>query len=199
MRKFLLGAVLSLLLFVPVLTFAQLDLGGDLVSGAASRAGYAEATDTTFAETIGTVIKAFLSFVGVIFLVLMVYAGFLWMNARGDESQVEKAQDIIRAAIIGMAITVGAYSITAFVVPRIVEKTAGPASDSNGGTNNNNAGDRVGCCELCEVAGPLGFCAGNSKLRIKVDTEDECKQRLENSRGEFQAYQFGQVSNGSCH
>ena len=128
----------------------------------------------------------------------MVYAGFLWMNARGDDSQIEKAQDIIRAAIIGMAITVGAYSITAFVVPRIVEKTAGPASDSNGGAVDNGNADRVNCCELCEVAGPLGTCAGNSRLRIKVDTEQECQQRLQSSGGEFQSYQFGQVNNGSC-
>ena len=46
------------------------------------------------------------------------------MTARGDESKVEKAISTMRQAIIGLVITVGAYSITQFVVPRIVERTA---------------------------------------------------------------------------
>ena len=111
--------------FVATSVYA-IDLGQELIKDTAKNIGYAEATETTFAETIGYVIRMLLSFVGVIFLVLMVYAGFLWMTARGEEAQVEKAISIIRAAIIGLIITVGAYSITAFVVPRIVDRTASP-------------------------------------------------------------------------
>ena len=62
---------------------------------------------------------------GVIFLVLMVYAGYLWMTARGTEEQIEKAKKIIMAAMIGLIITLGAYSITAFVVPAILERAVG--------------------------------------------------------------------------
>lgn len=115
---------LLILLSVTTTVFAQ-NLGGDLVKKAAGEAGYKEdTTETTFAETLGTVVKAALSFVGIIFLSLMVYAGFLWMTARGEESQVEQAQEIIKQSIIGLIITVGAYSITAFVVPAILERTA---------------------------------------------------------------------------
>lgn len=104
-----------------------IDLGGDYARQAAKKAGYSEnTTETTFAQTLGTVVKAALSFVGVIFLSLMVYAGFLWLNSRGDETQIDKAKEIIKAAIIGLIITVGAYSITAFVVPRVLERTTGP-------------------------------------------------------------------------
>lgn len=65
-----------------------------------------------------TVIKAILSITGLIFLILMVYAGMLWMTARGDEGQVDKAKEIIQAAIIGLAVTVSAYAITVFVTSR---------------------------------------------------------------------------------
>jgi len=54
----------------------------------------------------------------------MVYAGYLWMTARGESDQVDKAKKIIVQSIIGLVITVGAYSITAFVVPALLKRTA---------------------------------------------------------------------------
>ena len=123
MRKIFYSFVLVVMFFLPLAQVTALNLGQDLVNKTADKAGFQEATATTFAETIGTVIKAALSFVGVVFLVLMVYAGYLWMTARGAEEQIEKSKKIITAAIIGLIITVGAYSITAFVVPAILART----------------------------------------------------------------------------
>ena len=75
-------------------------------------------------DSVGTVVGSFinaaLTLVGIIFLALMVYAGVLWMTARGKDEQIEKAKSVIMAAIIGIVITLGAYSISAFVVPRIL-------------------------------------------------------------------------------
>lgn len=74
-------------------------------------------------ETIGgvitTVIKALLSLLGIIFIVLIIMAGFHWMTARGEEEKIKKAQDTIRAAIIGLIIIVAAYVITHFVFTRL--------------------------------------------------------------------------------
>lgn len=67
----------------------------------------------------GRVINTALSLVGLIFLILMVYGGYLWMTARGDESQVEKAQMIIRNAIIGLVLVLAAYAITVLVTTRL--------------------------------------------------------------------------------
>ena len=69
-------------------------------------------------KVVGGMINAALTLVGMIFLVLMVYAGYLWMTARGEESQVEQSKKIITAAIIGMILVVSAYSITYFVTSR---------------------------------------------------------------------------------
>lgn len=81
-----------------------------------SIAGKAGVSSVGSAETVaGTVIKAVLSVTGLIFLILMVYAGILWMTARGDESIVEKSKDTIQAALIGLALTVSAYAITVFI------------------------------------------------------------------------------------
>ena len=66
----------------------------------------------------GTVINTALSLVGILFLVLMVYAGYLWMTARGEESQVEKAKKIVYSSMIGLGLTLGAYAITVLITSR---------------------------------------------------------------------------------
>lgn len=114
--------VLSFFLVVPV--FA-LDLGQGLVKDTAKEAGYGEATETTLAETVGTVIKAVLSLVGVVFTFLMAYAGNMWLTARGDEGEIEKAQKLITGAIMGLVITLAAYTLSNFAVNALIEKATG--------------------------------------------------------------------------
>lgn len=57
-------------------------------------------------------IKPALSLIGVLFFALMVYGGFTWMTARGNSKQVDKAKDIIVAAVIGAVIVSAAYALT---------------------------------------------------------------------------------------
>ena len=64
---------------------------------------------------IGNLIGTTLSIIGVIFFILMVYAGFKWMTARGNEEGVKEAQKTIIAAIIGLVVVLSAYAITNFV------------------------------------------------------------------------------------
>jgi len=73
------------------------------------------ATDTSLAGIVATVVKAFLGLLGIIFLVLIIYAGFEWMTAQGDEKKVDKAKDTLTRAVIGLIIIIAAYSITYFV------------------------------------------------------------------------------------
>jgi len=124
--KRLIAVTVSFAFFLGVVSNVYaIDLGNNYVQNAATKAGYASDTnETTFAETLGVVVQAALSFVGIIFLSLMVYAGYLWMTARGETDQVDKAKRIIIQSIIGLIITVGAYSITAFVVPAVLKRTA---------------------------------------------------------------------------
>jgi len=65
--------------------------------------------------TIGKFIYTFLSILGAIFVILIIYAGYNWMTASGEEQKVEKAKDTIRRAIIGLIITVSASAIWTFV------------------------------------------------------------------------------------
>lgn len=77
-------------------------------------------TSRTLPEIIGSIINVFLGFLGIIFLVLLLYAGFLWMTAQGEPKQVEKAKEILKQSIIGLIIIVAAFAISNFVLTSLV-------------------------------------------------------------------------------
>lgn len=64
---------------------------------------------------VGSVIGIVLSYVGVIFFVLIVYGGLMWMTAQGNDQKVAKAKELIINATIGLIIVLSAYAITSFV------------------------------------------------------------------------------------
>ncbi|MDD2681108.1 MAG: pilin [Patescibacteria group bacterium] len=77
--------------------------------------------DPNFLSTkVGNVIGIVLSFVGVVFLILMIFAGLTWMTAAGNQEKVTKAKDLMINAIIGLVIVMAAYAITAFVGDRLI-------------------------------------------------------------------------------
>ena len=73
----------------------------------------------TLEGTVVLVINGILGLLGIIFLVLVLYAGFLWMTAAGNEDQVTKAKSILTTSIIGIVIIVAAYAIVKFVLDAI--------------------------------------------------------------------------------
>lgn len=82
--------------------------------------GYAKADQYTVSQILGTVIKAFLSLLGVIFIILIILGGYHWMTAGGDEQKVNKAKDTLKRAIIGLIIVVGSYAISSFVFDKLL-------------------------------------------------------------------------------
>ncbi len=89
----------------------------DKLNMVANGAGYAEGRNLE--QIVGLVIQAALSLLGVIFVILIIIGGYDWMLAEGNEQKVEKAQNYIRRAIIGLIITLSAWSIWNFVATRL--------------------------------------------------------------------------------
>ncbi len=82
-------------------------------SGSAAYGGTVPAA--TLASTVGIVLSAVFSIMGVIFLCLTVYAGILWMTAAGDPKKVQKAKDILVQSTTGVVICLLAYGFTFWV------------------------------------------------------------------------------------
>jgi len=64
---------------------------------------------------VANIIKILLSFLGTIAVVLIIYAGFLWMTAGGKPDGIKKAKDIMSTAVVGLIIILISYGITRFV------------------------------------------------------------------------------------
>lgn len=134
-NKIIIFAFLSLVLFFPVLSFAQTNepetpAPANQMDLFQQSAGFSSAP----AENIvANIISVVLGLLGILFVVLMIFSGYQWMTAGGNEETVKKAQGRIKNAIIGLIIIVMAYAITAFVFKSLPGGPGGPTpSDSTG-------------------------------------------------------------------
>lgn len=100
--------------------------------------------------TAGRFIQFALSFLGILAVILVMYAGFLWMSSGGDEEKITKARAILKNGVIGLIIILSAWTITTFIL-RNIQGNVG----SGGGTNipSRNAGFSI------SGAGAIGVCA----------------------------------------
>jgi len=89
--------------------------------------GY-DVTDGNIFSLVQIVVNAFLAIIGVLLLIYLLYAGYKWMTAQGDEEKVTAAKETIYRAIIGIIIIVAAYAISIFVMSRLEAGTLKPSS-----------------------------------------------------------------------
>lgn len=73
---------------------------------------------------IGTVIQFILGFVGIVFMLLVLYGGFSWMFAQGNEEKVTKARNLIIHSAVGLVITLSGYLITRVVVDLVLKSAS---------------------------------------------------------------------------
>lgn len=118
---------LSFLISLPIFVLANFSLASTsatldgLKSTGSQIPAYKEQTNDTksaresMLDKVGGIVGLILSFLGVIFLALTVFAGFLWMTAQGNSAKVDRAKDLLINAVIGLIIIVAAYSITLFI------------------------------------------------------------------------------------
>lgn len=124
----LLALVLGFFIFTPLVFAEPAGFGLEETAGAGGLFGF-EADGTTPkappsfgpATVAGRIVGYLLAFVGVIFFALMIWGGILWMTARGNTEQVTKAQDLIKSAVIGIAIVFLSYVLTNFVITRLTQ------------------------------------------------------------------------------
>jgi len=76
-------------------------------------------------QTIGNLIRVALGFLGVVAVVIVLYGGFKWMVAGGNDEKVGEAKKLIISGIIGLAIILSAYAITTFVITNLINAAQG--------------------------------------------------------------------------
>lgn len=86
---------------------------------------FGDATGKSLAQMIGRGINVILGVLGLILVILIIYAGFIWTMARGEAKDVEKAKNMIKNAVVGLIIVFAAYAIAAFVLDNLATISSG--------------------------------------------------------------------------
>lgn len=127
-KPLLSGLFLVFLLSLPFFVFAQSTVQSksgimNKLKTVGEQGGYEKADDTTLATTLGMIVNVVLSLLGIIFIILIIYAGIQWMTAGGNEDAVTKAKGRLKNAIIGLVITVSSYAIWRLIEEYFIEKS----------------------------------------------------------------------------
>ncbi|MDD4290234.1 MAG: hypothetical protein PHH83_03060, partial [Patescibacteria group bacterium] len=80
------------------------------INNSATTLGYN--TGATMTDTAVTIINTAFSFLGIIFLILIIISGLQWMMAGGNEETISKAKNRIKNSVYGLAIVLVAYALT---------------------------------------------------------------------------------------
>lgn len=91
-------------------------------------------------EVIYNIIRWALGILTLVAVVYMMYGGYVWLTAAGNEQRVEKAKQIILQAAIGLVIVLLAWAIVFFVAKTVFNGTtaSGPGGPGGGCVNINN-------------------------------------------------------------
>lgn len=79
----------------------------------------------TFIVILGSYTNGIITILGLVFLVLVIFGGFKWMTAGGNEEQVTKAKGFIKNAAIGLTIILTARVFT-FLLLEIIQPAVTP-------------------------------------------------------------------------
>ena len=134
MKKIFLIAVISLVIVMPAMALAQAeettedgltfdpsdrpDISG--VEGSVDDVNLGRERPLTIAAGI---VNGALGFLGILFLGLVLWGGFVWMNARGNQEEVAKAKKILTRAVIGLVIVLASFGISQFIFYQVSGST----------------------------------------------------------------------------
>ncbi|MBU4375646.1 hypothetical protein KKH38_04040 [Patescibacteria group bacterium] len=117
--------IISTIFVMAFFVLGQVALADDYGLGTTANTAFDNSIplNTSPASIIGKVVGAALAFIGILFLILMIYGGFLWMTARGNQEQVQKAIALIISAVVGVIIIAAAYLVTQFIGETLLTPT----------------------------------------------------------------------------
>ena len=76
--------------------------------------------EKTFYEKLAQVVNIAIGFVGILAVIYIIYSGFKWMMAGGNDQVITEAKTGIKNAVIGLVIIFTSYIIVNFVVSNII-------------------------------------------------------------------------------
>lgn len=107
---------LSLFILLPFKQALALTTPDQRFKNLADQSGYDAAATGTKITVLLDIIAYVLTFVGIFFLIMIIYSGWQWITAGGNEETIEKAQTRLKNSVIGFFIIAVAYGLILFVM-----------------------------------------------------------------------------------
>ena len=150
-------------------------------------------------QVAGEIVGVGLSLIGIIFFLLMLYAGVRWMVAMGKTEDVQKAKDTLEAAAIGLVIVLAAYAISRFVFSSLGVGGGGgggssPAAGGSAAINCERVVNSLQCIPPCVWRTNLGTASCN---KVTVAEPTDCGSFVDQATCEAGA-NTGKCEWGQC-
>ena len=117
LKKFFIALSFAWLVLGPAVVLAQPDIGVEY-------GAYTGLSSTDVRIMTARVIRAAMGVLGIACVVIVIYAGFLWMTSGGNEDNAATAKKWLFGAVLGLIVIFAAYSITTFVTSRVLNATS---------------------------------------------------------------------------
>ncbi len=183
LKKMILGfsaVLVVVVVLLPSVSYAKKTLS-DATPALKTVSGQSGVTDGDISSVMANVIKTGIAFSGILFFILMVYAGITWMTAQGKDEQVQKAQKTLIGAMIGIIVVIGSYAITNFVQTRIIEGQTGASVAPPDRVGDDSP---MGCCYDWVASTQAGVAIGGIKVSKGIISENHCTEIGNNNPNE---------------
>lgn len=119
MKRFIITifiTIIAISFFTPVkaadISDAFNETSSSALSQTAEKAGFYQDDSNNIDNLTQVIINNVLAFLGVIFIIIIIYAGLKWMMAEGNPEAVTQAKGLLKNAVIGLIIVLAAYAIS---------------------------------------------------------------------------------------
>ncbi len=168
LKRVLLSLIIGIFLVGGSIFAQDIGLGNTLDIVADSAGVQTNVTDPTLPDTIiGAIITWVLGFIGVLFLSFIIFAGYQWMTAGGNEEKVDKSKKRIISSVIGLALVFFAFIISNLIFEFFYEQTnkqydQGPEYGEGQMISCENNSDCPIDQPVCTESGIWKFCSCNN-------------------------------------
>ncbi len=82
-------------------------------------------TNLELTTIVANIIDVILGLTGMAFVIILVYAGILYLTAAGEDKNIIKAKKLISSSILGIIIIIAAYAIARTIFAALSDATTG--------------------------------------------------------------------------
>ncbi|MBU1039084.1 pilin [Patescibacteria group bacterium] len=120
-----------------------------------------------------TIINLLLGVIGVVAVLIIIYGGFTWMTAAGNEEKITKAKKLLAGAVIGLFIILASYALASFTINQIKKATL---SDGTNTPQTVVCGQAAGelCMSSSSDCSAVGGVVSNYKTCNEADAKTCC-------------------------